>query len=137
MKNKLKEQKETTEGTAKEKVSKKENKIARSIIDVLNGSFLSRDNVLKHLPYLFFLTFMVICYIGYGYYTDKTLREISQVDSELKELKSEYISSKSELSYMSKQSQVAIVAQSLGLKESIEPPKKIVVPTGTLIKQMN
>jgi hypothetical protein len=66
-------------------------------------------------------------YIANGYYAEKSVREISRINTELKELKSEYIISKSELMFMSNQSEVAHAVAPFGLKESTVPPKKIVV----------
>jgi len=59
------------------------------------------------------------------------------VDNELNELKSEYITTKSELMYNSKQSQVAATVESMGMYESIEPPKKIVLLKKEELSQEN
>ena len=64
-----------------------------------------------------------------GYYAEQTVRKINKVTNELKELKSEYITSKSELMFISKQSEVAKLSVKLGIKESVTPPKKIVDTT--------
>ncbi len=98
------------------------------LVSVLNGSFLTRENVIRQLPYLLFVAFLVVCYIGYGYYTEQTIKEIYQVEEELKELHSEYITTKSKLMYQSHRSEVVEMTRPLGLKESTEPPKKLVVP---------
>ncbi len=105
---------------------KSNNKIARSLLNIFSGNFLSKDSVLEQLPFVLFLTFVGLGYIANGYYAEKSVREISHINDEIKELKSEYITSKSELMFMSNQSEVARVSASLGLKESVTPPKKIV-----------
>ena len=117
------------EETKVEKTSrpKKPNKIARSFLNIFSGNFLSKDNVIHQLPFILFLTLIGLVYIANGYYAEKSVREISRINTELKELKSEYITSKSELMFMSNQSEVARASASLGLKESTVPPKKIVV----------
>ena len=66
-------------------------------------------------------------YIANSYYAEKTIRQIDRVNQELKEMRSEYISTKSELMIMSRQSQVAASVEELGLKESVVPPKKIIL----------
>lgn len=101
--------------------------VARTFAGLLNGNFLTREDVIKHLPFLFFMAFLMIVYIGYGYYVEKTVKELYRVEAELKELKSEYITTKSELMYRSKQSQVAELTSELGIFEATAPPKKIVV----------
>lgn len=122
--NRLKEKKEE-----KAKPKKKGNKVTRSVVDVLNGNFLSKENAIKHLPYLFFLTGILICYIAYGYYSEKVVKDIAQLDRDLKELKSEETSIKSMMSFHSKQSQVEqkINGLELGLKVPVEPPYVIEV----------
>lgn len=107
--------------------SKKPGKITRSILNIFSGNFLSKDNVIYQLPFILFLTLIGLGYIANGYLAEKSVREISRINTELKELKSEYITTKSELMFMSNQSEVARASVTLGLKESITPPKKIVV----------
>ena len=116
--------------------NKKERSFRRSIVDVLNGNFLTKDDVLFHLPYLLFLSLLALIYIANGYVAEDTVRKLNKVGREVKEFRSEYITTKSELMYKSKQSELAefIDRKGLGLKESFEPPKKIVVESENLIE---
>jgi len=66
-------------------------------------------------------------YIANGYNTEKLVRELDNINDELKELRSEYITIKSDLNYESKQSQVASKSELFGVKESTVPPTKIIV----------
>ena len=119
--NKIKDTKEVS-GKAKQRRS-------NSFISILNGSYFSRENVVNGLPFVLFLVGLTLVYIANGYYAEGTIRAINRTDMELKELRSEYITTKSELMYKSKQSQVAKTLNDygLGVKESMEPPKKIIV----------
>ena len=99
-------------------------KVARSFLD---GSILTWDNITRIMPFLFFLTFIAILYIGNSYIAQKTFRKIENMKSELKELRSEHISIKSELMLMSKQSEVAKRVSPYGLSESVVPPKIILI----------
>lgn len=92
---------------------------------ILTGSFLSKDKVVEGLPFIFFLSFLAIIYIANGYQAEKLIRRIYKTNNELKELRSEYITTKSDLMYISKQSQLARATYELGLKELTSPPKKI------------
>ena len=125
--NKFKEVPPQEQPEEKSSKAKKPNKIARSVLNIFSGNFLSKDNVIIHLPFLLFITLIGLGYIANGYYAEKSVREISHINTELKELKSEYITTKSELMFMSNQSEVAKSVASQGLKESTVPPKKIVV----------
>jgi len=108
---------------------KKKNKqsLARSFVTVLNGNFLTRENALERLPYLFFFAFLIMLYIGNNHYAEKTIRETDKLSRELKELRSEYITTKFELMFKSRQSEIAKTVAELGLKQSITPPRKIQV----------
>jgi hypothetical protein len=126
--NKFKEvPKKEEQPTEKKSKAVKPNKIARSFLNIFSGNFLSKDYVILQLPFILFLTVVALGYIANGYYAEKSVREISHINTELKELKSEYIISKSQLMFMSNQSEVAHAVAPLGLKESTVPPKKIVV----------
>ena len=105
----------------------KQNVVVQAILDVVNGNFLGKDNVVKTLPYLFFLTFLIIVYIGNGYYAEKSVRLIDDIEGDLRELNSEYITIMSDLMVKRKQSEVARSVEQLDLKESVSPPKKIVL----------
>lgn len=117
------------EDIEKEKQPKAERalKSVKGVKGLLSGSFLSKESVVNVLPYLFFLTFLGICYIANGYQAEKLVRKLYKTTNEIKELRSEYITNKSDLMYISKQSQVARATKKLGLRELVSPPKKIVI----------
>jgi hypothetical protein len=102
-------------------------KVARSLMDILNGNFLTSETVVSYLPFIFYLTFIAMVYIGNGYQAENTIRDINRLSNELKELRSEYITTKSELMFRSKQSEVAKSLEIYSIKESVVPPKKLVV----------
>ncbi|MCB9173093.1 MAG: hypothetical protein H6589_00615 [Flavobacteriales bacterium] len=117
----------TTE-TPEETIPQKDTpKVVKSLSSIFSGSFLSKNNVISYLPYMLFVTVIGILYIANGYYAEKTVRSLYKTTSDLKELRSEYITIKSDLNYLSKQSQVALATESLGIKESVVSPSKIVV----------
>ena len=109
--------------------SKNKNKrsLVRGFVGLLNGDFLTRENVLKNMPYLFFVTLLIIGYIGNTHYSEKMVRETDKITRELKELGSEYITVKFELMFKSRQSEVANSVAGLGIYESVKPPMKITV----------
>lgn len=104
-------------------------KVSSTFLKVLNGDFLTHNSSTKQLPFILFLAVIAILYIANGYYAERTVRQINEANKELKELHSEYITTKSTLMQVSTQSSVARLAASQvpGLQESKEAPKKIVV----------
>jgi hypothetical protein len=127
MGNNFKEQIKVEEPIAAKPV--KENKVVRSVANVVSGSFLSKETTLKNLPYIFFLSFLAVCYIAKGYYDDDQVRKLNRLTNEKKELKTQYIVVKDSLVIKSKQTEVAkaLAEKATGIKESVVPPKKIVV----------
>lgn len=89
--------------------------------------YVSKDLLVNVMPYIFFLMVFALLYIGNSYHADKMIRAIDKTGKEIKEMRSEYIASKSDLMQMSKQSAVATQVEKYGIKESIVPPRKIVV----------
>ena len=107
----------------------KKSGLVKSLNTVFSGTFLSNESVVRHVPFVLFLSLIAILYIANGYWADDKVRQVNRTASQLKELRSEYISTKSDLMFVSKQSEVAKSAEKLGLKEPITPPMKIVVDT--------
>lgn len=105
----------------------KKSGVVKSLNSVFSGTFLSNDFVIKRMPFVLFLSVVAVFYISYNYWADDKLRQQSKITSQLKELRSEYIASKSDLMFVSKQSEVAKAVESMGLKEPVVPPMKIVV----------
>jgi hypothetical protein len=89
--------------------------------------WVHHETVIRHLPFIFFLAGISILYIANTHYAEESIREISSIEKKLNELRWEYMSTKYELEYMRKQSEVAKRVAPFGLNELQEPPKKIVV----------
>lgn len=111
----------------KNKTARKRSFIHKSFRHVLDGSILTKRGVQRFLPFGLYLSLLALIYIGHNYLAEKTIRDIEKVKHELKELRSEHISLKSELMFSSKQSEIAKRLNQFGIKESTIPPYKIVV----------
>ena len=79
------------------------------------------------LPFILFLAFLGMLYIANRNYAEKNIRDIEKINKEVKELSYDYKTTKAELAYRSTLTQVAIKADTLGIKESLTPPEKITV----------
>ncbi|KPL11651.1 MAG: hypothetical protein AMS23_02505 [Bacteroides sp. SM1_62] len=103
-----------------------------SVWDLFDGSLLTRETVVRQLPFVLFITFLIILYIGNRYHSEKVIRETMQLQTELRELRARAISTASELEFISRQSEVArmIEERSMGLHEAVDPPVKITVQKG-------
>jgi hypothetical protein len=88
---------------------------------------VSKEAATDLLPFLVFLCVLVMIYIANSHMAVKNIRDIDRLNKEVKELSWEYKSLKSDLMFKSKLTEVAKTVDTLGIKELVEPPKKIVV----------
>jgi len=118
-----------TEEKKPSKTVQKASKVMRPMLQFVSGNFLVKEDVMDRLPYILFLVFMGLVYIANGYMAQDTVRKISKTSSELKELRSEFITIQSDLMYTTKQSELVKILEErdLGLVESTDPPRKLVL----------
>lgn len=104
---------------------KKVRKGRKAVKEFLGGDYLTREWVIDNLPYLLYVAVLAIIYIGNTYYTEKKFKDIERTKNELKELRYQYITTKSVLMFRSRQSEISRQAMVYGLKETMLPPYKI------------
>jgi hypothetical protein len=95
--------------------------------DWIDGSVLTRKGIVNQLPFILFISFLATIYIGNRYHAEKVIRDLTKLQTEVRDLRAESITTASELMFMSKQSEVIkmVEANQLELKESVKPPIKI------------
>lgn len=77
-----------------------------SVRDVISGNFLTKDNMLRLLPFvIFFLVFSLVS-IGLRFSCESRIAEIDNLQRKLKDVKHEALTLSSELLGKSKQSQI-------------------------------
>lgn len=111
-----------------EKQERKDSRFG-SIKDLLDGSLIANDFVAKQLTYIVFMVVLAFVYIANRYHAEKVVRANIELTQEISDLRAEAITTSSELMLISKQSEVArlVERRGLGLKESVEPPTKIII----------
>lgn len=90
-------------------------------------NYLEEGFPVHHLPKMIFVMALSIFYISNTHYAEKTVRKISAMQAEVEDMRADYTTMKSDLMYASKQSEVARKVQPYGLKETLNPPYKVVV----------
>jgi len=95
--------------------------------DLLGGGILSREGVIRQVPFLLFLFVLLIFYIGNQYQGARVMKKVMAVEARLKVLRTESISTTFERMEMSKQSEVKrmVEEKGLALKEAVLPPYTI------------
>ena len=95
--------------------------ILKPITDLLSGNFFGKEFVQKNIGFMVYLTFLVMLYIGYGYYVDKQMKRVSDLEN-MEELYSKNHSSTKELNQISVQSNVLKMTEKQGVVELKQAP---------------
>jgi cell division protein FtsL len=110
-------------------MNKVENVLTKKRALSVKGLFSYRW-ILNNLVFFLFVAFLAILYIANGHEADKMMRDINKTASDIKDLKYEYKTLKSEEIFRSRQAQVEQAAAKLGLAMPSAPPVHITAETG-------
>lgn len=105
----------------------KENNTPTFLKKFFTEGVISMETATEILPFLIFLCVVVMIYIANSHMAVKNIRKIGVLNKEVKELSWEYKSLKADLMFKSKLTEVAKKVDTLGIKELVEPPKKLIV----------
>ncbi len=99
------------------------------IKELLSGSMVSEKIILKNLAYISLIVFLAAVYIGNRFHAEKITRETTKLSREVRDLRSESLSTSADLMYISKQSEVfsLVKERGLNLEELKTPPYKLIV----------
>lgn len=114
---------ETTENTKKQVTT------GAFVKELLSGTMVSEKLILKNLGYISLVTLLLAVYIANRFHAEKITRETTRVIREVKDLKSESLSTSADLMYVSRQSEVyrLVRERGLNLEEQKNPPYKLLV----------
>jgi len=123
------------ENTANEKVKDKAADDQKSsakrpfLKELLSGSMVSEKLILQNLGYISLITFLAAVYIGNRFHAERITSESAKLQREVRDLRSESLSTSADLMYVSRQSQVysLIREKGLNLEELKTPPYKLIV----------
>ncbi len=101
--------------------------MAKKFLDALNISHHSTEWVFRNFSFLLFLGFLALVYIANAHFAEKKVRDIQRIQKEIKELKWQYTSIKSETMYKSIQSQIDASLEPVGVDLANKGPKVIEV----------
>jgi hypothetical protein len=86
---------------------------------------LNAEKATSALPFVLFLAFLGMLYIGNMHLAEKNIRDIAKMSKEVKELTWDYKTAKAELAFKSTLSEIAKRVDTLGIKESVIPPQRL------------
>jgi hypothetical protein len=93
----------------------------------LTNGFITTEDATRALPFVLFMAFLGMIYIGNRHLAEKNIRKIDKLSKEVKELSWGYKVAKADMAFKSTLDQVAQRTDTLGIKESILPAQKIVL----------
>lgn len=93
---------------------------SRTIMKILGGSFLTKDDFSRLFPFLVYLTLLLMLIITNAYIAESTSRAIKKNTLALRDLRVEYIYAKSAFTRESTQKVLIEKLSGNGLKESLE-----------------
>ena len=93
--------------------------------NIIKGKFLVSDDSLKNWRFIVFLSLLALVMIGSSHTADKKVHQISKLNAEVKELKSEYVDVRMRLMRSRMESRIITAMESRGLQPSSTPPKRI------------
>ncbi len=96
---------------------------------LMNSLNMTAFYLFNNIHFIFYLAFLGVIYIANSHHAVQTIKEIKELQSELKEISWESNSKKSDLMYQSMESNVSHKVHHLGLKELKTTPKKIIDKT--------
>ena len=129
MKNEVRN-KEEQKKAPKRKRKPRKNGFSKIANGLLNGEFLTKEGFIKHLPYIGYLAFLFLVFIGIGYFYEDTLRNLSKSERKLENIKHEYHTTMYKLEILRLQSRMMEDMKDMGLTKTVEQPKIIEVEEG-------
>ena len=134
IKNEYTEVQEEQPKKVKQPKQKRESRLGKAFRSILDGSILTRENVVRLLPFGLYIVGLTIIYIANSYYTEKSIRRIDKTKRELRELECEYTAVKSSVMTMTRQSEIArlLLNKKSEVEELKSPPMKIFADSSDL-----
>ena len=101
--------------------------IKTSIYNLLKGEFLVSKDSFKNWRFILFVVALLLLMIASSHSSDKKVMEIARLNNELKELRAEFVDTRSISMKMRLESTVRKKVVDLGIKPSEQPPQVIKV----------
>jgi hypothetical protein len=103
--------------------------IAQQLKDAQQLSQL--DTYIRNYKFVLFIFGLIILYIYNAQNVERLIIQSDKLRNQIKEMRFEFLTTKSELMFKSNQSEIAKKLEIYGIKESTVPPNKIVVEDGS------
>lgn len=100
-------------------------KFKKSIYDILRGNFLVSDDSFKNWRFILFIVGLMLMMIASSHSSDKKVMRIAKLNKEIKEMRSEFLDTRSISMKLKLESTIKNKVLTLELKPSQNPPQVI------------
>ena len=109
----------------KKRSSKATAKTSQTVVQIMNGDFLTKEFVVKNLAYIFFVMFLLILMVSKGYYVNQLASDIRKTEEEVGQLTADFVESKARLEEETRRTELIEKLSPIGLRETVNPTKVI------------
>ncbi len=102
-------------------------RIKQQVYDVLKGKFLVDEDAPKNWRLLIFLAALALVMIASSHSIDRKVQNIAQLNKQRRELRSQFVATRSDLMKLKMESSITKKLEEKGLYISDSPPQKIKV----------
>ncbi|UOY07587.1 S-adenosyl-methyltransferase [Muricauda sp. SCSIO 64092] len=99
----------------------------KGLLDILKGRFLVSGDAPKNWLFLLFASFLAALMISSSHRADKKVTKISELNEEVRAMRSEFVALRQQLQQMRLESTLRVEVVDNGLKPTAVPPQKIIV----------
>ncbi|WP_456463684.1 FtsL-like putative cell division protein [Lutibacter sp.] len=99
--------------------------VKEKIYNVLKGGFLVNEDSFKNWRFILFVVLLMLLMIASSHSSDKKVMEIAKLNKEIKELRAEFVDTRSTSMELKLESTIRKKVLDLGLKPSENPPQVI------------
>jgi hypothetical protein len=96
--------------------------IEQNIFDVLKGKFLTGENSIQNWGMTIYVVLLFLFIIASSHSVDKKVREIAELNKQVKELRAEYIDTRTYTMQLKLESTIRKKVESMELKPISQPP---------------
>ena len=104
-------------------------KFKQKFYNILKGKFLVDEDAQKNWGFILFLTVLALFMISSSHRIDRKVQKIAELNKNKRELRAQFVATKSELMKLKMESSISLKMEEIGLYASQTPPFKIKVVT--------
>lgn len=100
-------------------------KQSKTMVQIMNGEFLTKTFFLNNLTYIFFVIFLLVLIVTKGYYVNQLADDIADTETEVGNITADYVETKAALEELTRRTELIERLSPLGLRETVNPTKVI------------